>query len=72
MAGAVDEESSAYTLGEKEIELLLDLARIAAHERGDRTNAPLASYLVGLAHGRHPGHTLRELIDAASREPGGS
>jgi hypothetical protein len=32
-----------------EIATLLDLARIAAHESGDRTNAPLLCYLVGLA-----------------------
>ena len=30
-------------------EHLLDLARIAAHTSGDRTNAPLLSYLVGVA-----------------------
>jgi hypothetical protein len=28
---------------------LLELARIAAHESGDRRNAPLLCYLVGLA-----------------------
>jgi hypothetical protein len=28
---------------------LLDLARIAAHESGERTNAPLLCYLVGRA-----------------------
>lgn len=27
--------------------ILLDLARIAAHESGERTNAPLLCYLVG-------------------------
>ncbi len=31
---------------------LLDLARIAAHESGERTNAPLLAYLVGVAVGR--------------------
>jgi hypothetical protein len=30
---------------------LLDLARIAAHESGDRTNAPLLCYLLGRAEG---------------------
>ena len=34
---------------------LLDLARVAAHDSGDRTNAPLATYLVGLAAGRGAG-----------------
>jgi hypothetical protein len=31
---------------------LLELARIAAHESGERTNAPLLSYLVGIAAAR--------------------
>ena len=31
------------------IATLLDLARIAAHESGERTNAPLLCYLVGAA-----------------------
>jgi hypothetical protein len=66
LATAVGEESTAYGLDEQEIELVLELARIAAHESNDRTNAPLAAYLVGLAHGRHPERTLRELADAAS------
>jgi hypothetical protein len=30
---------------------LLDLARIAAHESGERTNAPLLCYLIGRAEG---------------------
>ena len=36
---------------EAEMETLLDLARIAAHESGDRRNAPLLCYLVGRAGG---------------------
>ena len=43
---------------------LLDLARIAAHESGERTNAPLLCYLVGLVHGRSGGE-LAALVDAA-------
>ena len=35
------------TLGDARI--LLDLARAAAHDSGQRTNAPLLCYLVGLA-----------------------
>ncbi|HKB94253.1 MAG TPA: DUF6457 domain-containing protein [Gaiellaceae bacterium] len=38
-------------LTEEEIATLLDLARIAAHESGDRRNAPLLCYLVGRAGG---------------------
>jgi hypothetical protein len=36
-------------LSEPEQVELLELARIAAHESGERTNAPLLSYLVGVA-----------------------
>jgi hypothetical protein len=38
-------------LTEAEAETLLDLARIAAHESGDRRNAPLLCYLLGRAGG---------------------
>jgi hypothetical protein len=51
-----------YAVSDDERELLLELARVAAHESGDRTNAPLVSYLVGLAHGRHPEHSLGEIV----------
>ena len=43
--------------------MLLELARIAAHEGGERTNAPLLCYLVGLAQGRS-GRPLDELARA--------
>ena len=36
-------------LSDEDAATLLDLARIAAHESGARTNAPLLCYLVGLA-----------------------
>jgi hypothetical protein len=42
---------------------LLDLARIAAHESGERTNAPLLAYLTGLAVGR--GADLQRVAEAA-------
>jgi hypothetical protein len=43
---------------------LLDLARIAAHDSGDRTNAPLLCYLVGRAQGTRD---LGELAEAVRR-----
>jgi hypothetical protein len=46
-------------------ETILALARVAAHESGDRTNAPLLSYLVGLA--RRSGTDLPTLTDAVGR-----
>ena len=42
--------------------VLLDQARIAAHESGARTNAPLLCYLLGLAAGR-TGRDLAELVE---------
>ncbi len=63
LAAEVGDEPSGYDLSRSQIEELLDLARIAAHESGERTNAPLLCYLVGLAHGRHGGD-LGELVDA--------
>jgi len=44
-----------------EMETILDLARIAAHESGDRTNAPLLCYIVGRAQAG--GRTLDELAE---------
>jgi pyruvate/2-oxoglutarate dehydrogenase complex dihydrolipoamide dehydrogenase (E3) component len=44
---------------------LLELARVAAHDSGDRTNAPLLCYLAGLA--RAGGADLDRLADAVAR-----
>ena len=38
-------------LSDDETTTLLELARIAAHESGDRRNAPLLCYLLGRAGG---------------------
>jgi len=38
-------------LDEGDVATLLDVARIAAHESGERTNAPLLCYLIGRAEG---------------------
>ena len=43
---------------------LLNLARIAAHESGERTNAPLLTYLAGVAVGR--GADLDDVVSAAT------
>ena len=70
IAGSVDDEASTYDLGDDDVATLLDLARVAAHESGERTNAPLVAYLVGLARGRHPERTLAELVDDVTRTGG--
>jgi hypothetical protein len=63
LAEAVGEDPAAYDLSRAEMDELLELARVAAHASGERTNAPLVCYLVGLAHGRHGGE-LADLVDA--------
>jgi hypothetical protein len=64
LAAASGEDPGALDLTQEEIDELLELARIAAHESGERTNAPLLCYLAGLAHGRRGGE-LAALVDAA-------
>ncbi|MEX2394896.1 MAG: DUF6457 domain-containing protein [Actinomycetota bacterium] len=66
-----DEMAAALASGTTEIELtdielpvhvrdeILDLARIASHDSGERINAPLLCYALGIAVGR--GATLEAL-----------
>jgi hypothetical protein len=42
--------------------ILLELARVAAHDSGLRTNAPILCYLVGAA--RRSGRSVEELAEA--------
>ena len=60
-------DRSEYELTDADVDTLLDLARVAAHESGERTNAPLLCYLVGLAHARS-GRDLEKLADAAGTD----
>jgi hypothetical protein len=62
LAAASGIERTRLDLEDAEVTTLLDLARIAAHESGERTNAPLLCYLAGLARGS--GRDLDELADA--------
>jgi hypothetical protein len=64
LAGAAGLPPERLELTDEEARTLLDLARIAAHDSGERTNAPLLCYLVGLARG---GADLDELADAVRR-----
>lgn len=57
--------SGELELSDEDERTLLDLARIAAHESGERTNAPLLCYLVGLVSGT--GKSLDEIADAVRR-----
>lgn len=56
----------AGELTDAEQATLLDLARIAAHESGDRTNAPLLCYLVGRAQGDKSLDELAEIVRSTS------
>jgi hypothetical protein len=64
LAVEVGDDPADLELSQEEVDELLELARIAAHESGERTNAPLLCYLVGLAQGRRGGD-LAALVDAA-------
>ena len=63
LAVAAGMSAGDLDLQDAEVHALLDLARIAAHESGERTNAPLLCYLVGRAHGAG-GAELPDLADA--------
>jgi hypothetical protein len=71
-SGRLAAESGApegeLSLDQAQVDALLELARVAAHESGERINAPLVCYLVGLAHGRHGG-SLDALVDAVIGKP---
>lgn len=63
LAAFTGEDPMTLELSQGEIDELLELARIAAHESGERTNAPLICYLAGVAHAR-AGGDLTDLVDA--------
>jgi len=52
-------------LDEETVRTLLELARIAAHESGERTNAPLVCYLAGICRASEV--SVRELFEAVAR-----
>jgi hypothetical protein len=62
-AGVAPEE---LELDDEQERTLLDLARIAAHESGERTNAPLLCYLVGRARREVDLQTLAEAVRRTS------
>ncbi len=62
LAAAGRVEPARLELADDDVTALLDLARIAAHESGDRRNAPLLCYLVGVA--RANGASVAQLAEA--------
>jgi Domain of unknown function (DUF6457) len=61
VADAAGKERSELEIDDDAAATLLDLARIAAHDSGERTNAPLLCYLIGRAEGAA---SLEQLGDA--------
>jgi hypothetical protein len=66
VAEAADVPSPELELDGDAERTLLDLARIAAHKSGERTNAPLLCYLVGRAQGAADLEILAEAARRAS------
>lgn len=62
IADVVGEETPQYEVSAADAEALLHLASVVAHDSGDRKNAPLIAYLVGVAKGRHPERSLEEFV----------
>ena len=54
---------ASLDLSDADVNRLLDLARIAARESGERTNAPLICYLVGWSVAAS-GKTLEDVVAA--------
>jgi hypothetical protein len=63
LAAAAGEDPATLDLAQEDVDELLELARVAAHESGERINAPLLCYLVGLVHARSGG-ALADHVDA--------
>jgi hypothetical protein len=53
-------------LSDDDAQTLLKIAKIAAHESGDRTNAPLLCYLVGRLQGNRPLEEILAAVRASS------
>jgi uncharacterized protein DUF6457 len=65
IAAAAGVKPEELGLTDDDASTLLELARLAAHESGERTNAPLLCYLAGLAVQR--GADLDSFADAIRR-----
>ena len=64
VAAATGIPAPELEIGEEQARELLDLARLAAHESGERVNAPLLTYLAGIAVGK--GADLDQVVAAAT------
>jgi hypothetical protein len=64
LAAATGVPREELELEDGDVHTLLDLAKLAAHEGGERTNAPLLCYLLGIARGRADLDELAEIVRA--------
>jgi len=55
-----------FELSSEEMRILLDLAAYAAHESGNRVNAPLVCYLVGRLQGERDLDDVAEAVRLAT------
>jgi hypothetical protein len=62
VAAAAGLSPEELELSDEDAATLLDLARIAAHDSGERTNAPLLCYLVGRAQREGDLNTLADAV----------
>jgi hypothetical protein len=66
LAEATGVPAGELELDDEQTRTLLDLARVAAHDSGERTNAPLLCYLVGRAQGDADLDTLADAVRRTS------
>jgi uncharacterized protein DUF6457 len=66
VAEAAGVSPAELEVSDEDVRVLLDLARIAAHDSGERTNAPLLCYLVGRAQGTADLETLADAVKRTS------
>jgi hypothetical protein len=66
LAAGTGVSREALELEDSDVHTLLDLAKLAAHEGGERTNAPLLCYLLGIARGSADLDELAEIVRSTS------
>jgi hypothetical protein len=66
LAAATGIPRDALELEEADVRTLLRLAKLAAYEGGERTNAPLLCYLLGIARGSAELDELAEIVRSTS------
>jgi hypothetical protein len=66
LAAATGVSRDALELEDADVQTLLELAKQAAHEGGERTNAPLLCYLLGIARSDADLDELAEIVRSTS------